>query len=68
MDQLEQEILKKIESQDKKLEEIHKSVESTRKYILWALIATVAFFILPLIGLAIAVPQLITTYSSLMDF
>ena len=46
---MEEEILKKIEAQDKKLEEIYNSVEKMRKYFLWTLIVTIAVIILPLI-------------------
>lgn len=53
---MEEEILKKIEAQDKKLDEIYRSVEKTRKYFLWTLIITIVMIILPLIGLALVIP------------
>ena len=61
---MEEEILKKIEEQDKKLEAIYVSVEKTRKYFLWTMIITVALFVLPLIGLMFAIPQFLNTLSS----
>ena len=54
---MENEILKKIEEQGKKIEEIFVSVEKTRKYFLWTLIISVAFVILPIIGLMLVTPQ-----------
>jgi len=57
-------ILKKMEEQDTKLEAIYKSVEKTRKYFLWTLIITLVVFILPLIGLLFAVPAFINTYTT----
>ncbi|MDO8265133.1 MAG: hypothetical protein Q7T34_02055 [Candidatus Parcubacteria bacterium] len=54
---MEEEILKKIEAQDKKLEDIYDSVEKTRKYFLWTLIITVAMVVLPLIGILFLIPQ-----------
>ncbi len=54
---MEEEILKKIEAQDKKLEEIYNSIEKMRKYFLWTLIVTVAVIILPLIGILFLIPQ-----------
>ena len=40
----------------------YKSAEKTRKYILYNAIFTVLIFILPLIGLAIAIPMFMKTY------
>ncbi len=65
---MEEELLKKIESQDKKLEDIYRSVEKTRKYFLWTLLLTGVCFVLPLIGLMIAIPQFLSIYSSELAF
>lgn len=62
------EILKKLEEQDKKLEAIYRSAERTRKYFLWTLIITIVVIVLPLIGLIFAVPALLKSlgaYSTL---
>ena len=61
---MEDEILKQIVAQSEKIDRIYKSVESTRKYFLWTFIITVACFVLPLIGLVFAIPQLLSIYSS----
>jgi hypothetical protein len=60
---MEEEILKKIEAQDRKLEDIHSSIEKIRKYFFWALIITVATVALPLIGLIFIIPQFLKTLS-----
>jgi len=60
---MEEEILKKIEAQDKKLEEIYSSVEKIRKYFLWTLIITVVMIVLPLIGLLFIIPQFLSALS-----
>jgi len=65
---MEEEILKKIEMQDKKLEEIYRSVEKTRKYFLWTLIVTLALFILPLIGLLLIIPKFLSIYTNSLNF
>ncbi len=65
---MEEEILKKIEAQDKKLEEIYRSVEKMRKYFLWTLIITVALIVLPLIGLLFAIPKFISIYTNTLNF
>jgi len=65
---MEEELLKKIETQDKKLDDIYRSVEKMRKYFLWTLIIAAVGFILPLIGLAIVIPQFLNIYSSEIGF
>ncbi len=64
---MEEDILRKFEAQEKKLDEIYRSVEKMRKYFLWTLIVTVVMIVLPLIGLAIAIPQFLSVYSGAMD-
>jgi TRAP-type mannitol/chloroaromatic compound transport system permease small subunit len=61
---MEQEILKKLEEQEKKIDLIYASVEKTRSYFLWTLILSVAFFVLPLVGLMFAIPFFLNTLSS----
>lgn len=46
------------------LEAIYASVETTRKMFLWTLIVAVAAIVLPLIGLAVAIPFFLNTYIS----
>ncbi|NTU66592.1 MAG: hypothetical protein HGB08_01580 [Candidatus Moranbacteria bacterium] len=58
------EILKKIEEQDKKLEAIYHSIEQMRKYFLWTLIITIATIVLPLIALAFVIPMVMKTLGS----
>lgn len=61
---MDQELLQKLTEQDKKLEQIYQSVEKTRKYFLWTLVATLVTFVLPIIGLMFAVPFFLNTLSS----
>jgi len=64
---MENEILKKLEESDQKIDEIYKSVEKTRKYFLWTLIITLAVFILPLIALLFIVPSFLSTYTTTLQ-
>ena len=64
---MEQELQDGLAAQDKKLDAIYVSVEKTRKYFLWTAIITVAAIVLPLIGLAFAIPSVISTYSSMLS-
>lgn len=61
---MEEDIRQKLEAQDEKLEEIFKSVEKTRRYFLWTLIATAVTIFLPLIALIFAIPWFLNVMSS----
>lgn len=61
---MDQDIQQKFTEQEEKLEKIYVSVEKTRKYFLWTLIATVVAFVLPLIGLVFAIPFFLNSLSS----
>lgn len=61
---MEAEIVQKLQAQDEKLDRIYRSVESTRRYLLWTLVGSVVMFVLPLIGLVVAVPFLLSTLGS----
>ena len=61
---MDQEIKDRLDQQDKTLGEIYKSVEKTRKYFLWTMIATVIMFILPLMGILLVLPKFLAMYTS----
>ncbi|OGE86358.1 MAG: hypothetical protein A3J48_02575 [Candidatus Doudnabacteria bacterium RIFCSPHIGHO2_02_FULL_46_11] len=65
---METEILQKLAEQEQKIDAIYVSVEKTRKYILWTVIASVVLFLLPLIGLLFAIPKFISTLNSGLNF
>ena len=60
---MEQEILRKIEELEKKVEAVYQSSEKMRKYFLWTLIITAVVIILPLIAMIFVIPQFLNTYS-----
>ena len=60
---MEEDILKKIEAQDQKLEAIWRSVEKMRKYFLWTLVISIAVVILPLLGLLFVLPNFLSIYT-----
>lgn len=49
---------------EQKVDAIYVSVEKTRKYIQWALIATVVGFALPLLAAMFIVPAFLSSYTS----
>ena len=62
---MNQELQKKLEAQAAKIEAIYVSVEKTRKYFVLIFWVTVVGFVLPLIGLAFAVPNFLNVYSNI---
>lgn len=58
---MEQDVLNKLEEQDKKMDAIYVSVEKMRKYFLWTLIISILVIVLPLLGLIFIIPQFLDT-------
>lgn len=61
---MDNELLQKLETQEKKLDAIFESAEKTRKYFLWTLIITVVMLVLPLIALAFVIPWFLKIITS----
>lgn len=57
---MEEEILKKLEEQQVKIDAMFASVEKLRKYFLWTLVITVVTVVLPIVGAMIILPALIS--------
>lgn len=64
MENIELEILKKIDENNKKIDAVYVSVEKTRKYFFWSAIFNIVIFVLPLIGLIFIIPW----FLSAMDY
>ncbi len=62
---MEQEILDLLKKNQEKLEKVYISVEKTRKYFFWTFVATIVVVVLPILGLLVAIPQFMSTYSSI---
>ena len=56
---MEQDILKKLEELEKKVDEIYRSTRRTKQYIEWTVIIGIALVVLPLIGLLFIIPSFI---------
>jgi hypothetical protein len=61
-----EEIIKKIDELDEKIDAIYISAEKTRKYFLFIVWITIIAIVLPLIGLVFAAPSFLDSYSSLL--
>jgi hypothetical protein len=62
---MENEILAIVKKNEEKIEKIYISTEKTRKYIFWTMMITVIFLVLPIIGLVVAIPAFMSSYSSI---
>jgi F0F1-type ATP synthase membrane subunit c/vacuolar-type H+-ATPase subunit K len=62
---MDQELKNKLDEQGVKIDAIYKSVEKTRKYFLTIIWITVLAVVIPLIGLAFAIPSFLSNYSDL---
>jgi len=60
---MEQELLKKLEEQEAKIDAIFTSVEKTRKYFRVVMWVTILAIVIPVIGLSFAIPNFINTYT-----
>lgn len=61
---MDPELSQRLAAQEQKLDAIYVSVEKTRKYFQWTLIATIVMFVLPLIGIALILPWFVSTMTS----
>ena len=64
---MEPDIKNKLLEQDAKLDAIYKSVEKTRKYFLVIVWVTIIAVVLPVIGLAFAIPSFLNVYIGSLD-
>ena len=62
-----QDLQKQLDEQQQALVKIFKSVEQTRKYMLWSGITSLVMFVIPLIIVVIALPKIISVFTSSMD-
>lgn len=55
----------KNEELENKIDKLQHSIDRLNKIFFWTMIITVAFFVLPLIGLIFVIPQFLSSYSGL---
>lgn len=59
-----QQISAELKAQRELIEKIFRSVEKTRKMILWTAIISLVVIVLPMIGLIFVIPSFIDNYNS----
>lgn len=61
---IDPELLAKLEEIGAKADRAYEASEKVRKYLFWTGVVTIALIVLPLIGLAFAIPSFISSYTS----
>lgn len=61
---MDEQLKERLDRLEMRVNAIFVSVEKTRKYFLWTMIITIVVIVLPLIGMAFVIPNVISTYSS----
>ena len=64
---IDPELAAKLDEIGAKADKAYHAAETVRKYLFWTGIVTVALIVLPLIGLAFAIPQFISSYTSTLN-
>lgn len=64
---IDPELAAKLEEIGAKADRAYQAAEAVRKYLFWTGVITAALIVLPLIGLAFAIPQFINTYTSTLN-
>ena len=59
-----EELLKKLEEQQVKIDAMYVSVEKLRKYFLWTLVITAVTILLPLLAMMFILPSVMGTLTS----
>ena len=61
---IDPELSAKLDEISAKAEKAYQAAESTRTYLFWTGVVTAALIVLPLIGLAFAIPSFISSYTT----
>lgn len=64
---IDPELLAKLDAIEAKAEKAYQAAEKVRKYLFWTGVVTVALIVLPMIGLAFAIPSFIGSYTSTLN-
>jgi len=64
---IEPELAAKLDEIAAKADAAFKAAESTRKYLFWTGVITIAVIVLPLIALAFVVPSFLKNYTSTLN-
>lgn len=61
---MDEELLKKIQSLEDKIDQSYKMLKAAKNMFMWNLILSLVFFLLPLIAIIFLLPSMISTITS----
>ena len=64
---IDPELAAKLDEISAKADRAYRAAEKVRKYLFWTGVITIALIVIPLIGLAFAIPQFINTYTTTLN-
>lgn len=64
---IDPELLAKLDQIEEKAEKAYQASEKVRTYLFWTGVITAALIVLPLIGLAFAIPSFINSYTTTLN-
>ena len=64
---IDSELAAKLDEIGAKADRAYVAAEKVRKYLFWTGVVTVALIVLPLIGLAFAIPSFISSYTTTLN-
>ena len=64
---IDPELLAKLDEIGAKADKAYHAAETVRKYLFWTGVVSIALVVLPLIGLAFAIPQFISSYTTTLQ-
>jgi hypothetical protein len=64
---IDPELAAKLDEIGAKAEKAYQAAESTRTYLFWTGVITAALIVLPLVGLAFAIPSFISSYTTTLN-
>ena len=64
---IDSELLAKLDEIGAKADRTYQAAEKVRTYLFWTGVVTVALIVLPMIGLALAIPSFIGSYTTTLN-
>ncbi len=64
---IDPELAAKLDEIGAKADRAYQAAETVRKYLFWTGVITVALIVLPLIGLAFAIPSFLNSYTATLN-
>ncbi|MBU6490541.1 hypothetical protein KGQ25_00005 [Patescibacteria group bacterium] len=64
---IDPELAAKLDEIGAKADKAYRAAETVRKYLFWTGVVSIALIVLPLLGLAFAIPQFIGSYTTTLQ-